>query len=157
MLSLTKRVDYALIALCHLANHPEQVASARDMAARYRLPTALLMNVLKLLSQAGIVESSRGPRGGYELARAADLISVNDLIEAIEGPVELVKCATVGPERAAACECELFGDCPVSTPVRRLHGKLKDFLKDITLADIAFDPAYGRPAALTGVGVRVRR
>jgi len=150
MLALTKRIDYGLIALAHLAVHREQVA-AREIAARYRMPQALLMNVLKSLAQHGLVRSSRGSRGGYELAREPESITLNDVIEAIEGPVRLVKCAGLeglGPTQ----RCELLKVCPVSGPVRRLHRRLKDFLCDVTLAEIAFDPEFDRQADLPAAG-----
>lgn len=70
MLALTKKTGYGLIAMAHLAELPEgRVCSAREIAALYEIPAALLMNVLKALSSAGYVESFRGARGGYRLAR----------------------------------------------------------------------------------------
>lgn len=162
MLALTKRVDYALIALCHLANHREQTASAREIADRYHVPLSLLMSVLKQLSRNGLVQSSRGARGGYELARSPELVTLNELIEVLEGPVRFVQCAALdgSPTYAdgsspATGGCVLFDVCPVSAPVRRLHRKLKAFLKDITLAEIAFDPEYGQVSICSGVEVTV--
>lgn len=145
MLALTKKVDYGLIALCHLAQNRQRVATAREIAERYRLPQALLMNILKCLAQNELVRSSRGPRGGYELSVDPEQVSLHDIIEVIEGPVRFVQCASLAGESAAEHRCELIEVCPVSGPVRRLHGKLKAFLTRVTLAELAFDPEFGKP------------
>ena len=62
MLTLTRKTDYALIALTHLAQGRDQCFSAREIAARYGLPLPLLMNLLKQLAQKGLAKSVRGPR-----------------------------------------------------------------------------------------------
>ncbi len=142
MLALTKKVDYGLIALCHLAHHPRRVATAREISERYHVPQALLMNVMKVLSRHGLLRSSRGPKGGYELAASPDTMTLHDIIEIVEGPIRFVQCASASGENPAE-RCELFNACPVSAPVLRLHQKLKSFLAEVTLAEIASDPDYG--------------
>src|SRR5262245_55281119 len=97
MLALTKRTEYALIALCHLARQPETV-SARDLAHRYAVRLPLLMNVLKTLNHNGLVRSVRGAHGGYRLAVPADKLSLARVAEAIEGPMRLVKCVSALPD-----------------------------------------------------------
>ena len=69
MLSLTRKTDYALIALSHMAHDPEGCCSAREIATRYRVPLPLLMNILKLLTRRGFAKSARGPHGGYRLVK----------------------------------------------------------------------------------------
>src|SRR5436309_8700346 len=84
MLSLSKRTDYALIALAYLAAHSGRVASAREIAQAYDLPLALLMQILKVLHQQGIVQSTRGTKGGYTLHADLDSLSLHDLIGVLE-------------------------------------------------------------------------
>jgi len=153
MLALTKKVDYGLIALCHLANHRDEVATARVMAERYHLPPAMLMNVMKSVAQAGLVRSSRGARGGYELARRPEEITLNAVIEAIEGPVRFVQCVVIDGEAGPHQQCELSSTCPVSMPAHRLHAKLKHFLSEVTLADIASDPTFDHRPAMAEIGL----
>ena len=98
MLTLTKKTEYALIAACHLANVGQEVVSARDMAETYGVRLPLLMNVLKKLNQHGILRSVRGARGGYALAVGPKQVSLSRLIEAVEGPPRLVKCALPQPD-----------------------------------------------------------
>ena len=68
MLAFTRKTDYALIALTHMAKHSEECNSAREIAGLYGIPLPLLMNILKQMAQRGLAQSVRGPRGGYRLA-----------------------------------------------------------------------------------------
>ena len=142
MLALTKKTSYGLIAVTHLCGLADgTVASAREIAERFDLPTSLMMNVLKELASAGFVESVRGARGGYRLARRPEDVSLADLIEALEGPIRLAECVA-GPEghRDDRQVCQIVDQCPVAGPVHRVHRKLSDFLKQVSLAEIA-EPA----------------
>ena len=138
MLALTKKTGYGLIAMTHLAGlADEEVASAREIADRSGAPLSLLMNVLKQLSSAGFVESVRGVRGGYRLARSPAEISLTDLITAVEGPIRLAECVAEGEEVGNDAPCRLLDRCPIADPVHRVQRRLSDFLKTVSLADIA--------------------
>ncbi|MFO0840110.1 MAG: Rrf2 family transcriptional regulator [Phycisphaerae bacterium] len=143
MLALTKKTEYALIALCHLARESGQIVSARDIATRYSVRLPLMMNVMKTLNQRGLLRSIRGANGGYQLAAAADRVSLADLFEAVEGPARLVHCAP--PVEKSDRHCELVGCCPVRAPLHGIHRKLQSFLGETTVADVAFDAGFGRP------------
>ena len=137
MLAFTKKTGYALVAMSHLAGlEPGQVASAREIADLFGVPTSLLMNVLKQLAGAGYVESVRGSRGGYRLAREPDQISLADVVAALEGPIRLAECIVGTTDDKSECTCRLMARCPVADPVHRVHRKLKDFLVKVTLAEI---------------------
>lgn len=141
MLALTKKSGYALIALTHLARLDGQgVASAREIASLAGAPLPLLMNVLKELAAAGYVESVRGARGGYRLARELEKISLAELVEAMEGPVRLSEC-TGDLTKHQECTLVMMAQCPVNDPVHRVQRRINDFLKKITLADILETPA----------------
>jgi Rrf2 family protein len=143
MFTLTKKTEYAMIATCHLAHVGQKVVSARDMARSHKLRLPLLMNVLKSLHRHGLLRSVRGARGGYTLAVGPKSITFARLIEAVEGPPRLVRCAAPQP---ADPPCELRGKCPVSQPLGKVHGHFAQFLKGVTVADVAFDETYrGRP------------
>lgn len=137
MLSLTKKTEYALIAVSHLARQgPGKVVSARDIHEQHGVPLPLLMNVLKKLNHAGLVHSVRGARGGYSLARGPDRFSLTELIEAVEGPVQLVRCADLNKGNR---KCALTRACPIQRAVHRVHHRMRDFLNEVTIAEIAFD------------------
>lgn len=134
MLAVTRRTDYALITLTHLAGADEGVSSAREMSDRYHLPPAMVTNVLKSLCQAGLIESERGPRGGYRLRVPAERLSILKVMEAVEGPFRLVQCAS--PEASSAVGCDVQAWCPIQSPILRLHGVVREYLNKVTIADI---------------------
>jgi len=137
MLALTKKTGYGLIAMTHLAKlRAGQVASAREVADRYNIPVSLLMNVLKELAAAGYVESLRGPHGGYRLAADPERITLADLIIALEGPIRLAECITDEHGVSNDRPCRLLDSCPIADPVHRVHRRLSDFLRTVTLAEI---------------------
>jgi len=138
MLALTKKTDYALIALMYLAEHRDGLASAREIAEAFSLPTALMMNILKTLHHAGLLISTRGTKGGYRLTADLSQVSMLDLIQALEGPVRLADCVIVANE-AHGCGrdvCKVATGCPVQGPIRSLHEKIVGFLKEVPLASI---------------------
>jgi Rrf2 family protein len=141
MLSLTKKTGYGLIAMTHLARLPDdQHASAREIAEMFGVPTALLMNILKELAGAGYVQSVRGAHGGYRLARDPEHISLAELVGTLEGPMRLAECLREDHKAGEQMICALVDRCPIADPVHRVQRKLSDFLKNLTLADIA-EPA----------------
>ena len=90
MLALTRKTDYALIALCHLARQPERVISARQIARRFSMPLPLLMNVLKTLAAHEVVRSVRGAKGGYQLARRPEDLTLDLLLQRARNGVKEV-------------------------------------------------------------------
>jgi Rrf2 family protein len=142
MLTLTRKTEYALIAVCHLARVGRQVVSARDIAEEHSVPLPLLMNVLKRLNRMGLVNSVRGARGGYVLAVPAREITLAGLIGAVEGPVHLTRCTNPSKTRRT---CNLTSTCPVRGSLVKVHHRLNSFLSDVTIADLAFDERHPAP------------
>lgn len=131
MLCLSRKTDYALIALGHLAERQERIVSAREVAKAYGLPEALLMNILKRLQQHRLVVSTRGMKGGYRIGTDLDAVSLHELIRILEGKVE------------PGCDHEHDPDGPIAVrrgsaqaPIQALHYKLMQFLHDVSLADL---------------------
>src|SRR5438876_270623 len=152
MFTLTKKTDYAIIALAHMANAPDgTVCTAREVAERYHLPPALLVNVLKALCHAELLHSTRGAKGGYSLHLPPSSITLAAIIRSIEGPIRFVQCS--GDHRDGEANCELVNCCPATRPVRKVHDQMLEFLNQVTLAQIAFDDEYGeRGVALSFEG-----
>lgn len=122
MLSLSKKVDYALITLAYLVEHKGRISSARAIASAHHLPLPVLMNLLKTMHVRGILCSERGSKGGYQICTDLDKVSLYDLIEAVNDAGEL--------ENGVA---RRLSDQP---PLRALQYKLMRFLKEIRLADL---------------------
>lgn len=136
MLALTRKTDYAIIALTHLAQNSGLVCTAREIAEKFHIPTALLMNVLKTLNQGELVRSVRGAKGGYSLALPPAHITLEQIIRVVEGPIRFVQCSNSSGDDPT---CELTEICPVRRPVQRIQVRLENFLRQITLADILRD------------------
>jgi Rrf2 family protein len=146
MLRLSKKADYALIAMKHLALlGPDGSASAREIAEQYEIPLELMAKVLQRLVRHGLLTSHQGTRGGYHLARGPERISVADVIQAIEGPVTVTACS-VEDER-----CDQYSTCNVRDPLWRVRARILAALGECTVAELASDPAPStspRPAVL---------
>ncbi len=132
---LTRRTDYALVALAGLARQAD-AASAREMAQQLHLPLPILRNILKVLASGGLLLSSRGPSGGYRLARDPQDISLAEIVEVIEGPMQLVKCCPADPTESKP-RCRLEDSCRIKNNIGRVHERLMEFLHDVTLDQIA--------------------
>src|ERR1700761_652921 len=96
MLRLTKKADYALMALKYLAEHPASTAlSAKDIAEAYHIPPQLLAKILQRLTKVGLLRSHAGMNGGYVLSKDAREITAFEVIRAIDGPLFITSCITV--------------------------------------------------------------
>src|SRR3970040_2449758 len=95
MLKLTKKADYGLIAVKHLAMRGQAAScSATDIAESYGIPAQLMAKVLQKLTKRGLLVSRHGSNGGYALARAAADITALEVISAIDGPLSITSCVT---------------------------------------------------------------
>jgi Rrf2 family protein len=131
MLRLTKKVDYALTALMHLAQQGEGSSwSAREIAKGYGLPPDLLAKILQKLARQGLVISHQGTKGGYTLGRPADRIHVVSVIEAVDGPLSLTQCFT------DEGTCSQFDTCSVKSPLQRLNDQVISMLSRVTIASL---------------------
>ncbi|HEX4385182.1 MAG TPA: Rrf2 family transcriptional regulator [Myxococcales bacterium] len=93
VLQISRKIDYGLRAMIHLAGQPPaRVASLQDLSSTLHLPREFLAKILKGLAARALVRSTRGAHGGYQLARPARAISFLEVIEAVEGPVQLNVC-----------------------------------------------------------------
>jgi Rrf2 family protein len=146
MLRLSKKADYALMAMKHLALRADAgSASAREIAEKYDIPVELMAKVLQRLARQGLLASHQGTRGGYQLSRPAQAISLADVIQAIDGPLTMTACST-GDDR-----CDQFQRCSVRDPLWRLKDRILDALHTCTLFEVATDsiPDTVIPLSLT--------
>jgi len=135
MLKLTKKADYGLIAMRHLACQAK-IASAKEIADRYRIPLPLLSKVLQTLVRTGLLVSEQGATGGYRLSRDSHEINALEVIRSIDGPIILTQCFT---EHDEPTECDQSEMCPVREPLRKVHEGILRLLSGITIADLASD------------------
>lgn len=103
MFRVSRETDYGIVLLTQLARRRSPAPfTARDLAENAGLSLPMVSKILKRLARAGILTSFRGVRGGYDLARSADDISVADIVDALEGPIGLMPCIEAVPGNAIA-------------------------------------------------------
>jgi FeS assembly SUF system regulator len=137
MFRISKLTDYATVVLTLLAEQEATVHSASDLAARARLELPTVSKLLKMLGQAGLVESFRGANGGYRLARPPAQITTADILIAMEGPIGVTECAL----HDGLCDHETH--CGVRSNWRRISVAVENALRSVTLADM-LEPATPR-------------
>jgi Rrf2 family protein len=136
MLKLTKKADYALMSMKHLAEHAEAGAcSAKDVAEAYGIPQEALAKILQRLAKAGLLHSQHGINGGYTLARDPRRISAFEVIQAIDGPLFITSCITVRGE------CGQSDRCTIREPLRKVNDSIEQVLKRITISEMKEEPA----------------
>ncbi|MEL7448186.1 MAG: SUF system Fe-S cluster assembly regulator [Pseudomonadota bacterium] len=132
MLRLSKLTDYATVILAHMANGPSgSVYPAAEIAQRTRIGTATVSKLLKGLNHAGLVNSLRGPSGGYRLSRPAGEITAAQIIDALEGPVSITECSAIEGN------CDLASVCGVGNNWQRINGAIRAGLERVTLAQLS--------------------
>lgn len=132
-LTPTNRTDYGIRALIYLANHQGAHVKAADIGAAMDIPTGFLQQVLQELQRARLVRSRSGPAGGYLLARDPADITVLEVVETLEGPLETSECAL----RGGPCHWEDV--CAMHWVWSSARRALRDSLQVATLAQVAAD------------------
>jgi len=141
MLRFTKRADYGLMAIHFIASHGEDGAvSAKRIAEEFKIPQERLAKILQRLSKKRLITSHNGPKGGYVLTRAADEVTVGEVVRALEGPVRIVSCMTVNDD------CPQFERCNLRRPVQKIQASISSMLDTMTLAELAAEPGVPAPA-----------
>jgi len=135
MFKLSKKADYGLIAVKHLAMHRGQHAcSANEIADEYGISTTLMAKVLQKLARQNLVAAKHGSSGGYQLSKTADQISALEVITAIDGPVLITSCVT------SHGNCDATSKCSVREPLRRVNESILNVLNMVTIAQMSEEP-----------------
>ncbi|MCC6397769.1 MAG: Rrf2 family transcriptional regulator [Bacteroidetes bacterium] len=133
MVRLSKRVEYGLIALRHIASQRgAEIVTAKEISDKYGIPFDLLAKVLQRLSKAGVIVSHQGVRGGYSLALDPRAVQVSTIIHAIEGTTPVIaQCMSDGP-----ASCEVFDVCTIKSPLTKVQANIERAFMSMTLAEI---------------------
>ncbi|HXM94936.1 MAG TPA: SUF system Fe-S cluster assembly regulator [Candidatus Dormibacteraeota bacterium] len=132
MFKLSKKADYGLIAVKHLARHRQQHAcSASEIAEEYGISPTLMAKVLQRLAREGVVAAKHGSAGGYQLAKEPSQISALDVISAIDGPVLITSCVT------GHGNCDATDKCSVREPLRRVNESILNVLSTVTISQMS--------------------
>lgn len=135
MFKLSKKADYGLIAVKHLAMHRDQHAcSANEIADEYGISSTLMAKVLQKLARQSLVAAKHGSSGGYQLSKTPDQISALEVITAIDGPVLITSCVT------SHGNCDATSKCSVREPLRRVNESILNVLGTVTIAQMSEEP-----------------
>jgi len=138
MIRLSRLADYGVVLACQMAVKADRCHNAFDLAAATGLPAPTVSKLLAALARAGVLMSQRGAKGGYRLARAPEAITAADIVSAVDGPIALTVCIEHG---AGACDVESL--CPTRRGWRRINDAVRDAMKSVSLAELAFSVPAG--------------
>lgn len=131
-MQITRQADYAVRAVLELAGQPDgRRLTADEIAKRHAIPHAFLSKTLARLAEAGIVATQRGVNGGVRLNRPAERISLLDVVEAVDGPISLNRCAL------DAESCQWTPSCDFYPIWCELRDDLRDRLAKIDFAHLS--------------------
>jgi Rrf2 family protein len=135
LMKLSLRGEYALRALVVLGmQEGKSVMKISEIAGRQNIPQRFLEQILNEMRGLGWLESKRGIAGGYRLRVSADLITVADIIRAIEGPLSPVSC--VSRRSYAKCSCPDESACGIRSVMQQVHTAISSVLERVTLAEL---------------------
>jgi FeS assembly SUF system regulator len=132
MFRLTRQADYGILLLAEMASQAgSNVHAAPDLAAATGLPVPMVSKTMKALAREGLLESVRGPRGGYRLTRRPEDITVADIVEALQGPIAITACSDGG-----AGDCDVRSRCRVHENWQKLNRVVIGALSRLSLAEM---------------------
>ncbi|MFZ4622123.1 MAG: RrF2 family transcriptional regulator [Bacteroidota bacterium] len=132
MLKLSKKVEYGLIAIRHIASVNNQISTVKDISERYSVPSDVLAKVMQKLTKGKLITSHQGAMGGYTLSRKADEISVMDVISVIEGTqVGIAQCFAEEPQN-----CSIFENCTIKNPLGKIQHNLEHVFNSMKVSEI---------------------
>jgi FeS assembly SUF system regulator len=131
MLRIGKLTDYATLILATLAADRSRLQNAGSLAQRTHIAAPTVSKLLKHLHRAGLVNSTRGTHGGYQLARDPESISAAAILDALEGPVALTQCS------AGSGHCGIEHTCSVGRAWQKLSLAIRQSLNEVSLAQLA--------------------
>lgn len=146
MFKLSKKADYGLIAMKHLANHrQDHSCSANEIAEEYGISATLMAKVLQKLAKHGLVAAKHGSTGGYQLAKEAGRISALEVLTAIDGPVLITSCVT------SHGNCDATDRCSIKEPLQRVNESILGVLSTVTIAQLSEDRQDAALVELKGI------
>ena len=131
MLRISKLTDYGTVVLACLASQPERLMTASEVAERTKVGLPTVSKLLKKLQRSGLVTSTRGSHGGYQLARPASEITAARILDALEGPFALTECS------GQHSSCGIEASCRVGHSWQKVNAAIQRALNDISLAQLS--------------------
>jgi len=131
MIRISKKVEYALMALKFISNSDHKSVSVREISDTNKIPYDLLSKILQKLKNENILSSNKGMNGGYFLSKRTDEIPLYSLMSAMDGDTVIVKCLS---ERLSK-DCCFTATCTIKSPVTKLQKEVEELFKRKTISD----------------------
>jgi len=132
MIKLSKKVEYALIALNYMSRKSgKELTTAREISVEFDISLELMGKILQNLVKHGMVISVQGIKGGYYLARSAGDVRLSAVITAIDGPIKLTDCSS----KDSSYQCKRERRCNIKQAVAEIQIQLIELFSRITLKD----------------------
>ena len=129
MLKLTRKLEYALIALRHMQDKGDSLSSAKEIADMYLIPQELLAKTLQQMARLNYIKAAQGPRGGYRVRKGLTEISMTQFIEDLEGPIGIVDCNINS-------DCIQLDNCNIRMPLKQINNNIRAIFNKIRVGDI---------------------
>ena len=129
MLKLTRKLEYALIALRYLQDKRDTFISTKEIAGMYLIPRELLAKTLQQMAKLNYIKAAQGPQGGYRIRKGLTEISLTQFVEDLEGPFGMVDCSI-------SSDCIQLNKCNIRMPINKINDNIRSIFNDIPITDI---------------------
>ena len=129
MLKLTRKLEYALIALRHMQMKGDALSSTKEISDKYTVPRELLAKTLQKMARLKYINAVQGARGGYRIKKTLEHISLTQFIEDMEGPMDMVDCSITS-------DCIQINTCNIRMPINKINQNIRSIFNDIPITDI---------------------
>ena len=129
MLKLTRKLEYALIALRHMQMKGDTLSTTKEIADMYMIPRELLAKTLQQMARLKYINAVQGPKGGYCIDKVLAIINLTQFVEAMEGPLEMVECNINS-------DCIQLNSCNIRMPINKINENIRSIFNNINITDI---------------------
>ena len=129
MLKLTRKLEYALIALRHMQMKGVALSSTKEISDMYTIPRELLAKTLQQMARLEYIDAVQGSQGGYRIHQALEKINLTQFIEELEGPFGMVNCSI-------SSDCIQLNNCNIRMPINKINDNIRSIFNDIPITDI---------------------
>ena len=129
MLKLTRKLEYALLALRHMQDKGDSLSSAKEISDMYLIPHELLAKTLQQMARLNYIQATQGPLGGYRIRKGLTEISMTQFMEDLEGPIGIVYCNINS-------DCIQLDNCNIRLPIKQINNNIRAIFNEIRVGDI---------------------
>ena len=129
MLKLTRKLEYALIALRHMQTKGGTLSSTKEIADMYTIPREILAKTLQQMARLKYIDAVQGPKGGYRIDKVLSKINLTQFVEEMEGPLEMVECNINS-------DCIQINTCNIRMPINKINQNIRSIFNKINITDI---------------------